>query len=76
MLRPRELNDALPSRGVGVRPASVRISDELARRAGERAGVPAEKVVVEGGPHALRGGASMGPVMPLSREASDGAPVA
>jgi two-component system OmpR family sensor kinase len=27
---------------------------ELARRAGERAGVPAEKVV-EGGPHALRG---------------------
>lgn len=48
---------------------------ELARRAGERAGVPAEKVV-EGGPHALRGGASMGPVMPLSREASDGAPVA
>ena len=28
---------------------------ELARRAGERAGVPAEKVVVEGGPHALRG---------------------
>lgn len=28
---------------------------ELARRAAERSGVPAEKVVVEGGPHPLRG---------------------